>query len=133
MYPICFFTMLKSKYLHFHHRDPVGGKHISYAKINRHLSTLRSQKHPKSPKTLAEIAVLFKKEHIMKFYGRFIAKRSTRLGMASPCLRRRTSSRHYFADGTFRVVSKGCFQQLYIIHVEYKGHVSLFSIVLVMI
>lgn len=32
--------------------------------------------------------------------------------------------RRYFADGTFRVVPSGCFKQLFVIHIEYQGHVS---------
>lgn len=33
-------------------------------------------------------------------------------------------NKRYHADGTIRVVPTGCFKQLFVIHLEFKDHVS---------
>lgn len=120
--------------------DPEGGQYVSYAKVNRHLSTLRSKRHPKSPRTLEEVIELFTKPAISAMYGHTGSDVPFYRGtvntpsygfslFASESVVRllAETERNFFADGTFRIVPKGCFRQLYIIHVEYKGHVSTFS------
>lgn len=117
--------------------DPEGGKNISFTKVSRHLSTLRSKRHPKSPRTLEEVEEMFAKPSIQALYGQTGGRapfyrgtvKTTEYGFtvfASEAVVNRLTdtNRHFFADGTFRIVPKGCYRQLYIIHVEYKGNVS---------
>lgn len=119
----------------FIYRDPEGSKLVSLAEVCRHLYDLQSMTLPKTAATLEEIAARFMEDEVMKEYGMtgdsvFYRGTDENHGFVlfasdfiSSNLYR--TQRHYFADGTFRVVPKNtCFTQLYIIHVEYKGHVS---------
>lgn len=109
--------------------------------MQRNLYRLRAVATPRNPMTLDEIVAAFSNPTTKKKYGftkedppspfyhsthkyeganGFTVFVNDHIQRNLDCF----TSRRFFADGTFRVVPSGCFKQLFIIHVEYQGHVN---------
>lgn len=124
-------------------KDEKGGANIPFNKKRRNYARIRSGTTPAGPKTLEDIVSAYENTATMKKYGYTSGDPPTLFYhgtvnhkdygftiFATEFITRQISEmseRRYFADGTFRVVPSGCFQQLFVVHVELQNHVSLFS------
>lgn len=136
----------RANFFHFDFSDFFGCRHANvrdvpdWAAVRRNLYKIRSEAMPPSPKTPAEIVAAYEIENIMKNYGMTAAAG----GVEATAFYRKTYSnpqfaycifaseyiaervaelepnrRHFFMDGTFRVVPYGDFSQLLVIHAAF--------------
>lgn len=118
---------------------------LRFQSIKRQLIRLRDRKYPPRPTTNEEMESLFRESDIIENYGKTLNKKH-RLYIGSVVEEDfafhvfaslatidivekfiPTEKRKYLIDGTFSVVPR-IFKQFLIIAIEYKNHVSLFSI-----
>lgn len=106
----------------------------------RNYQRKRADATPKAPVTLIGVKEAFAKEQTLLKYGFTSGEHPTKFYVDTiiektygftlfvtqniVSLLDTLPERRYFADGTFDVVPKSCFKQLFIIHVQIANHVS---------
>lgn len=98
-----------------------------------YLNKLKRKQFPNSPNTVDEIINAFKEEETQRLYGKFYVHTQKSLGeqyaFTMLCDKSVLTSikellnREILMDGTFEIVKRGPYQQLFIIYVAYKNEV----------
>lgn len=126
----------------FSRREP-GESKLQFKQLQRTASRVKSNRHPKAPRTITEIKNAFAKPEIYNKYALNLRQtrpfyidtiddgpKSAFTILASHQMidlieeHVAPEEKRYLMDGTFAVVPIGCYYQLLIIHLEFKNDVS---------
>lgn len=130
-----------NSYFLFDIRHSFGESNLVYQRKERQLNRIKNVTYPKAPQSCAEVIEAFKSQQIMNKYG-FNLRGTEPLyagGVSARtfafCLFASAESislvaakippgkRNYLMDATFKIVPRGQFSQLLIIHIQWNGNV----------